>query len=73
MYVFCKILLEIPFLEFKRIFRYQCSGGNCTGGEMGMRRCTWSYSRCEKQIARLRGEKLNNEEDMEVNGLTDGE
>ena len=40
---------------------------------MGMRRCTWSYSRCEKQIARLRGEKLNNEEDMEVNGLTDGE
>ena len=38
-----------------------------------MQRYTWSYSRCEKQIARLCGEKLNNEEDMEVNGLTDGE
>ena len=40
---------------------------------MGKRRYTWSSSRCEKQGARLRGEKLNNEEDMEVNGLTDGE
>ena len=29
------------------------------------------YSRCEKQRAHIRGEKLNNEEDMEVNGLTD--
>ena len=40
---------------------------------MGKQRYTSSSSRCEKQGARLRGEKLNNEEDMEVNGLTDGE
>ena len=42
-------------------------------GGMGKRRYTWSSSRCEKQGARLRVEKRNNEEDMEVNGLTDGE
>ena len=27
------VLLEIPFLEFKRVFRSQCSGGNCGEGE----------------------------------------
>ena len=42
-------------------------------GGMGKRRYTWSSSRCEKQGVRLRGEKLNSEEDMELNGLNDGE
>ena len=34
---------------------------------------TWSCSRCETQGARLHGEKMNNKEDMEMNGLTDGD
>ena len=40
---------------------------------MEKRRYTWSYIRFEKQRARLHGKKLKNEEDMEVNGLTEGE
>ena len=35
MYLFLSISLEIPFLEFKRVFRSQCSGGNCLEGEKG--------------------------------------
>ena len=42
-------------------------------GRMGKQRYTWSSSRCEKQRACLCGEKVNNEEDMEVNRLMDGE
>ena len=42
-------------------------------GGMGKRRYTWSSSRCEKRRARLCGEKVNNEENMEVNRLMDGE
>ena len=42
-------------------------------GGMEKRRYSWSSSWCEKQRARLRGEELNSEEDMEVNGLRDGE
>ena len=33
-------------------------------GGMGKRRYRWSSSRCEKQGARWRGRKLNDEEDM---------
>ena len=33
----------------------------------------WSCSRCETQGARLHWEKMNNKEDMEMNGLTDGD
>ena len=37
-------MLEIPFLEFKQVFRSQCSGGNCREGGRGMakRRYTWN-------------------------------
>ena len=40
----------------------------------GERMCiAWSCSRCETQGARLHGEEMNNKEDMEMNGLTDGD
>ena len=59
-------MLEIPFLEFKRIFRSQCSGGNCGEGNgegewESEETRAWRSSRCEQQGARLRGEKMNNE------------
>ena len=34
---------------------------------------TWSCVGRETQGARLRGEEMNNKEDMEMNGLTDGD
>ena len=39
---------------------------------MGKRRNLWGCSRCETQGARLRGKKLNDKEDLKMNGLTDG-
>ena len=72
---FLPILLEILFLEFKLAFDLSAVEGIVGKGKGGIekRRYSWSSSWCEKQGARLRGEELNSEEDMEVNGLTDGE
>ena len=63
------------------VFRSQCSGGNHGEGgtgngkakkHVGRMYIIWSCSWCETEGARLRGEKMNNNEKLEMNGLTDG-
>ena len=58
-----QILLKIPFLEFKRVFRSQCNGRNCWGGGGGREwECEYLCGinvGAKKQAARACGAKVN--------------
>ena len=69
--VYVLMLFEIPFLGFKRVFRSQCSEGNCWRGRRGMggRRNAWNSSGCENHGWRQCEAKVNNEGNMEIADL----